>query len=101
MRIARSSSPRLRLAATGRGGEFSTEFERSISTISLTLSWVTTLDLLPIKEVIFGNPHARPENPQLIEVTRDKKVVWTFKDFQTFGNNPVAALVLTKGRVIR
>src|SRR5437588_11490780 len=26
------------------------------------------------------------DDPQLFEVTRDQKVVWTFKDFKTFGN---------------
>jgi hypothetical protein len=62
---------------------------------------VTTLQLLPNGNLIFGNTHAGPENPQLIEVTRDKKVVWTFKDFQNFGNNLVAAQVLIQGKVIR
>jgi hypothetical protein len=65
------------------------------------LAWVTTLQLLPNGNLIIGNAHAGPENPQLIEVTRDKKVVWTFKDFQNFGNNLVAAQVLTKDKVIR
>lgn len=68
----------------------------------ITLAWVTTLELLPNGNLIFGNTHAGPENPQLIEVTRDKKVVWTLKDFKTFGNNLVAAQVLAgKTKVIR
>jgi hypothetical protein len=67
----------------------------------ITLAWVTTLELLPNGNLIFGNTHAGPENPQLIEVTRDKKVVWTFKDFTNFGNNLVAAQALVKGKVIR
>ncbi|GAC1469051.1 MAG: PQQ-like beta-propeller repeat protein [Isosphaeraceae bacterium] len=60
----------------------------------IRLFWVTTLKLLPNGNLIFGNCHAGPENPQLVEVTRDKKVVWTFKDFQTFGNDLAAATVL-------
>ena len=44
--------------------------------------------------IIVGNCHAGPDNPQLIEVTRDKKVVWTFKNFKTFGNSVAAAHVL-------
>ena len=67
----------------------------------ITLAWVTTLELLPNGNLIFGNTHAGPENPQLIEVTRDKKVVWTFRDFTNFGNNLVAAQALVKGKVIR
>jgi hypothetical protein len=57
---------------------------------------------LPGGNIIIGNTHAGPENPQLIEVTRDKKVVWTFRDFNNFGNNLVAAQVVgVRGRVIR
>ena len=60
----------------------------------ITLAWVTTLELLPNGNLVFGNCHAGPNNPQLIEVTRDKKVVWTFKDFKTFDNSVAAAQVL-------
>jgi hypothetical protein len=68
----------------------------------ITLAWVTTLEYLPNGNLIFGNTHAGPENPQLIEVTRDKKVVWTFKDMKNFGNDLAAAQVLdVNGKVIR
>jgi len=69
----------------------------------VTLAWVTTLHALPNGNLVIGNCHAGPENPQLVEVTRDKKVVWTFKDFATFGNGLAAAHVLpdAKGRVVR
>jgi hypothetical protein len=40
------------------------------------------------------NCHAGPEQPQIIEVTPEKQVVWTFKDFQTFGNSLPVAVVL-------
>ena len=60
----------------------------------ITLAWITTLHALPNGNVIVGNCHAGPENPQLFEVTRDKKVVWTFRDFKTFGNGLAAAHVL-------
>jgi hypothetical protein len=68
----------------------------------ITFAWMTTLQLLPNGNLIIGNTHAGPENPQLIEITRDKKVVWTFKDFTNFGNSLVAAQVLgIRGKVIR
>jgi hypothetical protein len=68
----------------------------------ITFAWMTTLQQLPNGNLIIGNTHAGPDNPQLIEVTRDKKVVWQFKDFTNFGNNLVAAQVLgIKGKVIR
>lgn len=60
----------------------------------ITLAWVTTLHALPNGNVIVGNCHAGPENPQLFEVTRDKQVVWTYRDFKTFGNGLAAAHVL-------
>jgi hypothetical protein len=60
----------------------------------ISLAWVTTVDPLPNGNVIFGNSHAGPDNPQLIEVTRDKKVVWTFRNFEVFGNSLVAARVI-------
>ena len=60
----------------------------------ITLAWVTTLHALPNGNIIFANCHAGPENPQLIEVTRDKKVVWTFKNHEQFGNSLAAAQVL-------
>jgi hypothetical protein len=46
------------------------------------LAWVTTLQVRPNGNIILGNCHAGEQNPQVVEVTRDKKVVWQFKDFQ-------------------
>lgn len=68
----------------------------------ITLAWVTTLHALPNGNLIIGNTHAGPENPQLVEVTRDKKVVWSFKNHTVFGNDLAAVHVFDlKGRVIR
>lgn len=52
----------------------------------IRLAWVTSLQVLPNGNILIGNCHAGPANPQLIEVTRDKQVVWKFQDFQRFGN---------------
>ena len=60
----------------------------------VTLAWVTMLHPQPNGNVIIGNCHAGPGNPQLVEVTRDKQVVWTFKDFKTFGDGLAATVVL-------
>ena len=60
----------------------------------IELRWVTSLQLRPNGNLIFGNTHAGPNNPQLIEVTRDKKVVWTLQDFKTFGNDLCASQVI-------
>ncbi len=63
----------------------------------ITLAWVTRVERLPNGNTLFGNCHAGPENPQFIEVTKEKKVVWTFKDFKNFGNSmPVQAALGAK-----
>jgi hypothetical protein len=53
----------------------------------ITLAWVTTLEVLSNGNIVIGNCHAGTENPQLIEITKEKKVVWQYKDFKVFGNN--------------
>ena len=69
---------------------------------NIHLCWVTTLQQLPNGNLVFGNTHAGPDNPQLIEVTRQKKVVWTFKDWTNFSNDTVATQILdVKGKVLR
>lgn len=64
----------------------------------ITLAWVTTLQARRNGNIVFGNCHAGPDNPQIIEITRDKKVVWTFKDFKNFGNALSNSRVLFRRR---
>ncbi len=60
----------------------------------ITLAWVTRVERLANGNTIIGNCHAGPANPQLIEITPEKKVVWTWKDFTNFGNStPVVAVL--------
>jgi outer membrane protein assembly factor BamB len=61
----------------------------------IQLAWVTTLQVLANGNIVIGNCHAGPKNPQIIEVTREKKVVWTFNDFQRFGNALTNSRILT------
>jgi hypothetical protein len=60
----------------------------------ITLAWVTQVERLPNGNTRLVNCHAGPENPQIIEVTPAKEVVWTFRDFDTFGNSMPVAVVL-------
>jgi hypothetical protein len=60
----------------------------------ITLAWVTRVERLGNGNTLIGNCHAGPDNPQFIEVTKDKVVVWTFKDWKNFGNSmPVQAVL--------
>ena len=67
----------------------------------ITLAWVTSLEVLPNGNIVFGNCHAGPDNPQIIEVTRDKKVVWTFKDFKNLGNAVASSATVGVKGVVR
>ncbi len=60
----------------------------------IRLAWVTTLQVLPNGHIVLGNCHAGKDNPQVIEITRDRQVVWTFHDFTRFGNSTPVSQVL-------
>jgi hypothetical protein len=64
--------------------------------------WITQLQILPNGNVIITNTHAGGKYPQLIEVNRKKEVVWSFLDWETFGNDLCANMLLdVDGDVIR
>lgn len=68
----------------------------------IKLAWVTTLQVLPSGNIVLGNCHAGPANPQIVEITRDKRVVWTFRDFTNFGDATSNSAVLdVKGKLLR
>lgn len=58
------------------------------------LAWITMVDRLPNGNTWIVNCHAGPDNPQILEVSPDKRVVWSFKDFDRFGNALPVALPL-------
>lgn len=60
----------------------------------ITLAWVTMVQRLPNGNTVLVNCHAGPQNPQIVEVAPDKKVVWTFRDFRRFGNSLPVGKVL-------
>lgn len=60
----------------------------------IVLAWVTTVEELENGNLRFGNCHAGPGQPQIIEITRAKEVVWTFEDFTTFGDSLANTLVI-------
>jgi hypothetical protein len=61
----------------------------------IQLAWITSLQVLPNGNLVLGNCHAGESQPQVIEVSRDKKVIWTFHDFERFGNALTNTQVLT------
>lgn len=59
------------------------------------LAWITALQVLPSGNIVFVNCHAGEDNPQIIEVNRKKEVVWTFRDFERFGNSLTNVQILS------
>jgi outer membrane protein assembly factor BamB len=61
----------------------------------ITLAWVTTIEVLPNGNYVIGNCHAGPGNPLLVEIEpKTKRVVWTFDQFDVFGNSVPNSLLL-------
>lgn len=59
----------------------------------IEFAWITTVQVLKNGNVLVNNCHAGPENPQLIEVDRDKKVVWTYTNWEMFGRATTNSIV--------
>ena len=59
----------------------------------VVLAWVTQVERRPNGNTLIVNCHAGAEQPQILEITPDKQVVWSFRDFTTFGNSLPVAIV--------
>ncbi|MGV3485666.1 MAG: PQQ-binding-like beta-propeller repeat protein [Planctomycetaceae bacterium] len=70
---------------------------------TITLAWITTLEVLPNGNYVLGNCHAGPGNPLLIEIDpKTKQVVWTLDRFDDFGNSVSNSQILPPDeRVLR
>ncbi len=76
-------------------GKVAWEIKNVVPASSITLKWTTFLTELSNGNFIVGNCHAGEKNPQIFEITRDKKVVWQFNQFGTFGNGLACSQVLS------
>lgn len=64
----------------------------------VTLAWVTTLEALPGGHYVFGNCHAGPGQPLLIELDpKTKKIAWTFDHYDALGNSVSNSQILDAG----
>jgi hypothetical protein len=77
-----------------RDGKVVWEIKGAIPGAGVTLKWTTFLTELDSGNLIVGNCHAGEKSPQLFEITRDKKVVWQFNRYDTFGNGLACSQVL-------
>jgi hypothetical protein len=53
----------------------------------LALGWITSVQELPNGHLVITNCHAGPDQPQLIEIDRSKRLIWSFRDFERFGDS--------------
>jgi pimeloyl-ACP methyl ester carboxylesterase len=54
---------------------------------NIVLAWVTTIEVLPNGNYVLGNCHAGRGQPLLVEIEpATKRVVWTFDQFDRWGN---------------
>lgn len=51
------------------------------------LAWTTTVQVLSNGNLVLGNCHAGPEQPQLVEITPEGELVWSFSDHALFGDS--------------
>lgn len=62
------------------------EISKTVPGSQITLGWMTALQELPNGNIVAGNCHAGEENPQIFEITKDKKIVWEFDEWELVGN---------------
>ena len=62
------------------------EMKKKIPGTDIELAWTTDLQELPNGNLVIGNCHAGDKNPQIVELDKDRKVVWTFDEYELVGN---------------
>ncbi|MCY4535903.1 MAG: PQQ-binding-like beta-propeller repeat protein [Bryobacterales bacterium] len=82
-----------RVLEVNPGGEIVWSLE-SHEIPGIQLFWVTQLHALANGNIVVTNTHAEGETPQIFEVNRDKELVWGFLDWETFGNDLCANILL-------
>ena len=62
------------------------EIQGKVPGTEIELKWTTCLQQLDNGNIVIGNCHAGPENPQIIELDDNRNVVWQFDEFKLVGN---------------
>jgi hypothetical protein len=62
------------------------EVNKEVPGTDIKLGWMTCIQESEAGNYIIGNCHAGPDNPQIFEITKDKKIVWEFNNFDLVGN---------------
>lgn len=95
------------LIATGSGNsviEVSPEkkvvwdITKKVPDTEIELGWTTCLQELPNGNLVIGNCHAGDDDPQIFEITKEKKVVWEFDEWDLVGNGLACWQILDAGQ---
>lgn len=70
------------------------EIAKNVPGTDISLSWTTFVSESPNGNYVIGNCHAGDKNPQIFEITKDKKIVWQLNRFDVFGNGLACSQVL-------
>jgi len=74
------------------------EMKKKIASTEIKLAWTTDLQELPNGHLVIGNCHAGPDQPQIVELDQNRKVVWTFDDYDLVGNGLASWQILDAGQ---
>lgn len=79
------------------------EVKGQVPGTDIQLKWMTCLQEESNGNYIAGNCHAGPDNPQIFEIDKDKKVVWQFNEYELVGNGLACWQVLndTQSKLVR
>jgi outer membrane protein assembly factor BamB len=67
----------------------------------IKLGYVAQVQRLSNGNTVIVNCHAGAKSPQIIEVNPAKKIVWSYLDFETFGNSLPVGFVIDDATAIR
>ncbi len=70
------------------------EIKDTVPDTQITLKWMTFLTELDNGNFVVGNCHAGDKSPQIFEIARDKRIVWQFNQYETFGNGLACSQIL-------
>lgn len=74
------------------------DITKKVPDTEIELGWTTCLQELPNGNLVIGNCHAGDDDPQIFEITKEKKVVWEFDEWDLVGNGLACWQILDAGQ---
>ena len=74
------------------------DITKKVPDTEIELGWTTCLQELPSGNLVIGNCHAGDDDPQIFEITKEKRVVWEFDEWDLVGNGLACWQILDAGQ---